>query len=330
MLEQKIITAIKNFDTALLTHLLDDDKSYMDVTKERFIKKLERQFNTARGSGCQFFDDVFFGICESCNKGCEGITFLSESGYYLDLYIECEDGENVHDIYVCNKLTNVLDLEKTLDLGFSFYRDEKVTFRRTSEYNLIEEDYKLLKSDLEKINDVIHLDDLITWYSRFDELKKHTKDLGPFVCFDYKLYRDACHTISEIDNIIAITSKSEDAVEGLINYHLAKSQRNKLLWLFENKKNRHGSPYYELPENWEERAIIVQTIDNNEIKLNISGYEYIIRYLEKLNNLYYEFMEIYQPLPEHYEQSPDGYVVCTLENYLKLHNKYLDIIERFG
>jgi hypothetical protein len=41
-------------------------------------------------------------------------------------------------------------------------------------------------------------------------------------------------------------------------------------------------------------------------------------------------METYQPLPEHYEQSPDGYVVRSLENYLTLHGKHLDIVERFG
>ena len=46
-LEQKIIQAIKNFDTALLAILLDDDKSYMDVTKTKFINKLEEKFSMA-------------------------------------------------------------------------------------------------------------------------------------------------------------------------------------------------------------------------------------------------------------------------------------------
>jgi hypothetical protein len=330
MLEQKIIQAIKNFDTALLAELLDDDKSYMDVTKSRFIKKLEERFEIAKAEGCHGFDDVFFGICESCNKGCEGMTFLSESGYYLDLFIECEDGETINDIYVCNKLTNIVDLEKSFDLGFHFYKDEKVTFRRTSDYNLIEEDYKLLVSGLEKINQVIHLDDFIRWYAVFDELNQSIYELGPFVCFDYKLYSDVFHTTFELNGIAEIPSKAEDAKEGLITYFLAKTEREKLLWFYENKKHLHSSLCFDLLENIGEQSTTNEAIEANKFQISISGYEYIIEYLKKLDDLYDEFMEAYQPLPEHYEQSPDGYLVCTLENYLKLHNKHLDIVERFG
>jgi hypothetical protein len=39
MSDQKIIKAIKNFDTVLFLDLLDDNWSYMNVAKARFIKK---------------------------------------------------------------------------------------------------------------------------------------------------------------------------------------------------------------------------------------------------------------------------------------------------
>jgi hypothetical protein len=329
-LEQKIIQAIKKFDTAILAELLDDDKSYMDVTKARFIKKLEERFEIAKAEGCQGFDDVYFGLCESCNKGCEGMTFLSESGYYLDLFIECEDGETINDIYLCNKLTNLIELDKTWDLGFRFYNDEKSAFRPNSEYNFIKTNYDLLLADLNKIKDIIHLDDLITWFSGYDELKQRIKNLGPFAGFDYKLYSDARHIIFEIDDVLEIPSKAEDAIDGLINYHLAKTERDKLLWYYDNKKNLHSSVYFDMPEDQEERLVIVKVFEKSELKVSISGQEYIIEYLKKLYELYNEFMDTYKPLPEHFEQSPDGYVVRTLENYLTLHGKHLDIVEKYN
>ena len=79
----EIIQAIKSFDIASLKELLDDDTPYQDVSKALFLQKLEKKFKQAKSDDCHSFDNVFFGICESCNKGCEGMTFLSNSGYYL-------------------------------------------------------------------------------------------------------------------------------------------------------------------------------------------------------------------------------------------------------
>ena len=68
-MKKQIIEAIKNFDTHALKQLLDDTKSYMNVSKAQFIGALETEFEEAKIEGCFAFDDVFFGICGSCNKG---------------------------------------------------------------------------------------------------------------------------------------------------------------------------------------------------------------------------------------------------------------------
>lgn len=156
-----ITQAIKNFDIDSLNELLDDNKPYQDVPKTVFIEKLEKKFKQAISDDCHSFDDVFFGICESCNKGCEGMTFLSNSGYYLDLFIESKDGETADDIYVCNKLTNFTDLEKSMDLGFSFYKDEHLLFKPSTEYTLIKQQYQLLKTESKNIRSPILYDELV-------------------------------------------------------------------------------------------------------------------------------------------------------------------------
>jgi hypothetical protein len=42
-------------------------------------------------------------------------------------------------------------------------------------------------------------------------------------------------------------------------------------------------------------------------------------------NVEEEIMNRYHPTPEHFDQN-GGRVICSLENYLKLHNKYLDLL----
>lgn len=78
----------------------------MNVSKSLFLEKFEKEFESAKEDGYYSFIDVFFGRCGSCNKGCEGVTFCSNSLYYLDLFFEGDD-ESVTDIYVCDKLTNL-------------------------------------------------------------------------------------------------------------------------------------------------------------------------------------------------------------------------------
>lgn len=302
----------------------------MDVTKATFINKLENQFNKAKAEDCQSFDDVFFGICGSCNKGCEGMTFLSESGYYLDLYIESKDGEYVEDIYVCNKLTNFIALNKTRRLSFSFYKDETVTFKPSSEYTLIKQQYQQVISYLDNITGTIHLNKLLKWYDGFDYLRRTIDQLGPFECFDYVLYSNAFSLTIQMDKIVNIKSKADEVTEGLIDYHLAKSEREKLIWFYKNKTNQFGTSYFILPQDWQSDYTVIFTKGTIEIKIDITGFGHVMDYFEKLDSFYDALMEKYKPLPEHFEQPENGSIEYSLESHLRLHNKYLDIIQKFS
>lgn len=329
-IKQEIIKAIKNFDIKSLYSLLDDNKSYMDVTKQRFLERLNKQFNQVKYSGYKSFSDVFFGICQNCNKGCEGVTFLSESGYYLDLFFESKDQKSVDDIYVCYNLTNIVDINKKFSLNFWFGEDEKVSFKPTQEYNLIKKSYQALKSDLKQIHEPIHVDELDQWYNNFLYLRTKIDDLGPFICFDFELYTKAYDTIWDIDKIIKIKSKAVEASDALIDYHLAKTEREQLIWIFKNESNHYSITDIKLKDNWQITSTILAKLDKNYIKINISGYQYVLEYFLKLDTLHNEFMEKYKPLPEHYEVSANGMVESSLENYLKLHKVHLDIVEKYG
>lgn len=77
---------------------------------------------------------MFFCLCQSCNIGCEGLTFYFNDGHFLDLFIESDSDGNIEDIYKCNKLTNFPDLKNPFDLGFHFCKDEDVKFRSNVKY----------------------------------------------------------------------------------------------------------------------------------------------------------------------------------------------------
>lgn len=325
-----ITQAIKNFDIASLKELLEDDKTYQDVSKSLFLEKLEKKFNQAKRDDCHSFDDVFFGICGSCNKGCEGMTFLTNSGYYLDLFIESKDGKTADDIYVCNKLTNFTNLKKTMDLGFSFYKDEYFLFKPPTEYTLIKQQYELLKKEAKDIESPILFNELVDWYSNYDYLSNSIYRLGPFACFDYKLYSKAFNLVSQFDNIFKLKAKSAHATEALINYHLAKTEREQLIWFYENKNHHHGTIYFELSKSWRTDSIVNYKADALKLEIDISGYEYMMDYFEKIDSLYDSIMEKYKPLPEHFEQSETGSIEYSLDNHLRLHNMHLDVIEKYG
>ena len=257
------------------------------------------------------------------------MTFLSNSGYYLDLFIESKDSKTVDDIYVCNKLTNFTDLEKSMDLGFSFYKDEYLLFKPSTEYTLIKQQYKLLKKESKDIESPILLDELVDWYSDYDYLSNTIDRLSLFAGFDYKLYGNAFDLVSQFDNILKMKAKADQATEALINYHLAKTEREQLVWFYENQNNHYGTVYFKLSKSWRKDSIVTYKSDTLKLKIDISGYEYVMDYLEKLDALYDHLMEKYQPLPEHFEQSETGGIEYSLENHLRLHNKYLDVIEKY-
>lgn len=328
-MRKEIIQAIKNFDIDKLSTLLHDEKPYMDVSKSLFLRTLKKKFESAKEDGCHSFDDVFFGICESCNKGCEGMTFYSNSGYYLDLFME-GDNKFVGDIYVCNKLLNFTNLEKIYSLGFSFSLDEEVKFKPSSEYKVIKEQYKSLLKDIASFEPNIKLDKLVIWYNRYSYLKNFVDNIDPFFDLDYKLYSKAFSLISDIDDIIKINTKADYAVDALITFREAATEREKLIWFFENKNDHRSTNYFTLSEDLSIGSFIFFKSDRLELAIDISGYEYVMDYFINLDNLYDDLMEKYKPLPKHFEESETGSVEYSLQNHLRIHNKHLDVIEMYN
>src|SRR5690554_3002808 len=232
--KSQIIQAIKELDIDKLGDLLDDDKSYMKVTKTLFLSKLSEKFEAVRKEGKHSFDDVFFGVCGSCVEGCEGITFLCDSGLYLDLCLE-EENDEVVDICVCYQLVNFITLEKKQGLGFFFAKDEQVDFHPSSEYLEIEQAYKTLVKEMTLFTEPIKLDDFVSWFAHFYSLREFVSHLNPYYAVEFNLYTEVLVLISQIESIITLKTREHEVVDILIDYQNAKTERDQLIWLFEHR-----------------------------------------------------------------------------------------------
>jgi len=210
-MKQQIIQAIQNFDTSLLSDFLSDNMSYMDVSKSLFIKALENKFNEARELGCFGFDELSFGICGSCNKGCEAISFISQSGFYLDLFIESKNNIDVNDIYVCSKIINSKQHYKKYNLGPHFYEDEKVTFYADPEYKLVGEKYQLMHSEIASFKEDLKREDFMSWYDQYEDLR----NLDFIETTLLKLYTKIGDDIKVIDKMLEEEFPSVNFIQSL-------------------------------------------------------------------------------------------------------------------
>lgn len=328
-MKSQIIRAIKNFDIPKLTALLDDERSYMDVSKSLFLEKLEKKFEIARNAVCYSFDDVFFGICGSCNKGCEGITFLSNSGFYLDLYIEEED-QTVTDMYVCNQLSNFSTLNKEIDLGFNFKVDEEVKFKPDKKYLYLEWQYKKMIQEMEQFKPELRLDDFISWYNKFAQARGLIQSIGFFRSMEYKLYDNFYSLTADLNQILELKAKEFHAVDALIDYHQAETERERLIWFFRNRTDSISFTFFMFHKTLIRNHILSLKSKSMKFTIDIRGHEYVADYFGNLHNFNKEILEKYMPLPEHFEQSPTGSISGSIENLLRLHGVHLDVVEKYG
>lgn len=324
-MKKEIIQAIKNFDILKLEVLLDDDKPYMGVSKIDFLKAMKQSFDDARAQGSNQFDDTFFGICGTCFKGCEGITFYgSKRLHYLDLVFEGSD-DHVLDITCCGDLHNFNDLEKEIDLGFSFYDDEKLDFNPSEDYKIHKRYYFEFLADLHVNSGPIQLRDLVRTFEKYEQIGGFLEGSELFRIFSYKLYSNISRFRLLAEVYFTIEERSDHAVNALIDYHNANTERDKVIWYFENRSDL-AQVYGLFNDEGKLTKTKKHDLDGEVLIVDWSEFEYVIDYFEKLDTFYFQMCEKYEPTnPDEFDLDSYG-----IENYFKLSNVYLDLLDIYG
>jgi hypothetical protein len=93
---------LQHLDIAMVSSVLEDNRTYQNFGKPLFIKKLEDAIDEFIEAGDTYLNR-YKGSCnsKSCNYKCKGYSFVgNNSGNYFDLIIDVKDGI-VNDIYEC-------------------------------------------------------------------------------------------------------------------------------------------------------------------------------------------------------------------------------------
>lgn len=321
--KQQIIQAFKSLDFQALHNLLDNKRSYMDVPKDLFLSILKQKIDEY--SDLNLYEKVIEGTCDHCNKGCTAYKFKAENFPSLNLFFE-EDQSLVTDIYLCNSLKVDSPDENDWDIYFSFYEEEKVNFVPSLKYSINLQKIENATEDFNSIasSNLVSIQELIHWHNKFKSLADDLNLKDPFVTLKYNAFKHIDSLYSKVSDLVHNFNKNHLAQEALREYHRINRDDEKRIisWLLCHKDKYFFS--LKKTTNWEKTGFIILETEPN---LVIDCIECLDSFLfnEIYSNIESEIMQKYNPTGEHFEQN-GGSVECSLESYLKLHNKYLDLL----
>lgn len=321
--KQELIQAFKSLDFNLLQNLLDDNRPYMDVSKDLFLTTIKGKIN--QYENLKAYEEVIEGTCNSCHKGCKAYKFRAEGFPSLNLFFE-EKNDKVTDIYLCNSLKVDIPDENSWNFYFRFYEDEKYNFSPTLEYLITLQRIEKAIQNFNKLETLglVPIEEVYHWFNSMNTLAIELNLDDPFVSIDYKAFLHIDSLYNKVSHLIHNYTNNQVAKDALNEYHQLDQKDEKMLvaWLL---KHKHNYFYYiEKTYNWEKTGIIILETKPNLI-IDCIDFLDSFRFHGIYNNLHEEIMNKYEPTSEHFKQN-GGSDTFTLENYLRLHNKYLDLL----
>lgn len=320
--KEKMINAFKDLDFEKLYTLLDEEKSYMDVSKSTFLNSLKMQIQ--KHKELKTYDKVSEGICNSCNKGCTAYKFEAKDQPSLNLYFE-ENNNIVSDIYLCHDLKVDFPNENDWDIYFNFYEEEKVNFIPSINYTI---NLQKIEKAFEEFNalqviGLVSIQEVVHWYERQKYLSEELNLNDPFKIKRYKAHKKIDSLYSKVSNVVHNYTKNNLAISALSKFNEIEPQdeKNIVKWLLENENQYFFS--LKKTDNWKKTGIIILETKPTLI-IDCSDYLDSFMFDEIYSNLHNEIMKKYKPSKKHYEKN-GGSVHYSLETFLKLHNKYLDL-----
>lgn len=90
--------------------LLSDYNNYDGVSKEYYLKLIEKAFNKLKSQSITSLL-AFPGVCNGCINGCNGFTFIdNKTGVYVDIIVEVKHKE-ITNFMECYELNNDKPIE---------------------------------------------------------------------------------------------------------------------------------------------------------------------------------------------------------------------------
>lgn len=127
--KEAIVKYISEMNIDMLSLVLANDTSFMNLHKDNFLYKLEEIFIELRESNINEFSKIISGISEedSETKGIEGYKFVTSNKKDLTLLFEEFNGEII-EIYNCSKFKSYQYCEETERMFICVWDDERTDY----------------------------------------------------------------------------------------------------------------------------------------------------------------------------------------------------------
>lgn len=324
-IKQTIIKAIKEMDISLLEVVLEDDRSYMDVSKETFIARLSKEFDHLRKDGLKGFSKTVEGTCGNCNKGCGGISFVTQDYQYMDVLFEGTE-ENVTDIYTCTEFITNEKVEKKHEIFFSFKEEEKVDYvdlpdiaAHRAKVKRVSEDFKQFRNNITDIKTIAH------WYMGH---KKVEEDLPFLGWIDYRFIGDFIEWFCDFRCLADMVNNKKEFQSRLEELRVAESKKERevIKWLLKYDNDDYSGYSLNFTRIDANTNFLEWKLDKS-VLIDYSGFETSMEYYDRFDDLMQSMMDKYTPLTKHFDKY--GSVHGALYAFLEVHGVYLDLVEQY-
>lgn len=316
-----ITKAIKTLNFKRLCQLLDSQGYYMEVPMLIFVKELEYKIRRDLNKNLKELEKVLVGTCNGCNKGCKAFSFLIDETKALNLFFEIKNNR-VCDIYQCNSFEH--EERREYSVMLSFYEEDKINFKPSKEYLIQKEIADKAVSDFNKLTEeiLISIDDLVYWRDKYQEYVNYFGLNDPFSSITYKAFLTFDKLCSQVVTFLEYFDLNEYAKVALDEFKGLRQEKEIVSWLFKYKNNKLYRNFEE-PKNWKETGFIKFT---NDSRLIVDCHSYLNGFI--FGNLYFnekrKLLEKYRPTEQHFKEYAG--INYDLATFLRLHNKYLDIL----
>ena len=100
-----------------LENVLSNQNNYDGISKQEYLELIEKHFVSLKNKGINSLKAIP-GVCDGCEKGCSGFTFLDEKdGFFMDFMIKVKDSEIVN-FMECYNLKNDIEIPNKLEQIF--------------------------------------------------------------------------------------------------------------------------------------------------------------------------------------------------------------------
>jgi len=321
--KEAIIKYISEMNTEMLSLILEDDKSYMDVSKQTFINKLEDTFDRLRLEGIKTFTTVVKGHCGgNCNNGCGGFSFITSNNQSLDL-IFVEENNEIKDIYTCTIFLNNEQIENKREIYISFYEDEKVLFKPSARDLALQKQIAKCLEEFSKFkNNLTSIDDFCEWSENckklYDEIDVYERMTYRYV----KPLHELVYNNSAIQNLITFHPLAKKAKDDF--YKLNRdNDRDLIEWVLKYEQNELANEPCKKVKNWKQNPLIFHPIDNS-IVLDCRGYQESLQFSEIHHKYYWELYYKYMITSQQFKTAKafNKNLTFSLETFIKIQEKY--------